>query len=110
VDAGHLVYGGADPVEVVETYGPRVRYVHIKDVNPRILALSTQNGLGFLGALRSYIFCDLGRGCVDLGRFMGALHKVNYSGRMVIEQDTSPKPPLETARANRRYLKETFGL
>jgi len=110
VDAGHLVYGGADPVEVVETYGPRVRYVHIKDVNPRILALSTQNGLGFLGALRSYIFCDLGRGCVDLGRFMGALHKVNYSGWMVIEQDTSPKSPLETARANRRYLKETFGL
>jgi hypothetical protein len=29
---------------------------------------------------------------------------------MVIEQDTSPKSPLETARANRRYLKETFGL
>jgi hypothetical protein len=29
---------------------------------------------------------------------------------MVIEQDTSPKPPLETARANRRYLRETFGL
>lgn len=48
--------------------------------------------------------------CVDLGRLMGALHKVNYSGWMVIEQDTSPKPPLETARANRRYLKETFGL
>jgi len=110
VDAGHLVYGGADPVAVVETYGPRVWYVHIKDVNPGVLALSTQNGLGFLGALRSYIFCDLGKGCVDVRRFMDALRKVNYSGWMVIEQDTSPKSPLETALANRRYLRETFGL
>jgi inosose dehydratase len=110
VDAGHLVYGGADPVEVVETYGPRIWYIHIKDVSPGILALSTQNGLGFLGALRSYIFCDLGRGCVDLRRFMDALRKVNYSGWMVIEQDTSPKSPLETALVNRRYLKETFSL
>ncbi len=110
VDAGHLVYGGADPVEVVETYGPRVWYVHIKDVHPGVLALSTGNGLGFLGALRSYIFCDLGRGCVDLRRFMAALRQADYSGWMVIEQDTSPKSPLETALANRRYLRETFGL
>jgi inosose dehydratase len=110
VDAGHLVYGGADPVEVVEAYGPRIWYIHIKDVNPGILVLSTQNGLGFLGALRSYIFCDLGGGCVDLRRFIQALRKVNYSGWMVIEEDTSPKPPLETAQANRRYLRETFGL
>jgi inosose dehydratase len=110
VDAGHLVYGGADPVEVVETYGPRVWYVHIKDVNPSVLALSTQNGLGFLGSLRSYIFCGLGKGCVDLRRFMEALRKANFSGWMVIEEDTSPLSPLEAARANRSYLKETFGL
>ena len=29
VDAGHLVYGGADPVEVIRTCGARVRYIHI---------------------------------------------------------------------------------
>jgi sugar phosphate isomerase/epimerase len=43
-------------------------------------------------------------------RFMEAIRRVNFSGWMIIEQDTSPLPPLETARANRRYLKETFGL
>ena len=110
VDAGHLVYGGADPVEVVEAFGPRVWYVHIKDVNPAVLALSSQNGLGFLDALRSYIFCGLGKGCVDLRRFVDALRKAQFSGWMVIEQDTSPEPPFETAWRNRRYLKETFGL
>lgn len=110
VDAGHLVYAGADPVEVVETFGPRVWYVHIKDVNPAVLALSSQNGLGFLDALRSYIFCGLGKGCVDLRRFVDALRKASFSGWMVIEEDTSPLAPFEAARANRRYLKETFGL
>ncbi len=110
VDTGHLAYGGADPVEVVESYGSRVWYVHIKDVNPHILARSTSNGLGFLGALQSYIFCDLGKGCVDLARFIRALRTADFSGWMVIEQDTSPKPPLETAWANRQYLKSTFKL
>jgi inosose dehydratase len=110
VDAGHLVYGGADPVEVVEAFGPRVWYVHIKDVNPTVLALCQQDGLGFLDGLRSYVFCGLGRGCVDLRRFVDALRTVRFSGWMVIEQDTSPEPPLETARTNRQYLKEMFGL
>ena len=109
VDAGHLVYGGADPVEVVETFGSRVWYVHIKDVDPAILALAQQDGLGFLGALRSYIFCPLGTGGVDLRRFMDALRRANYSGWMIVEQDTSPQAPLETARMNRRYLQHAFG-
>lgn len=110
VDTGHLVYGGADPVEVVEAFGPRAWYVHIKDVNPTVLALSRQDGLGFLAALRSYIFCGLGKGCVDLRRFMAALREARFSGWMVIEQDTSPEAPLESARRNRRYLQEVFGL
>ncbi len=110
VDAGHLVYGGADPVEVVERYGSRVWYVHIKDVDPAILALSQQDGLGFLGALRSYIFCPLGSGGVDLGRFVEALRRANYSGWMIVEQDTSPLAPRETAWRNRQYLKQVFGI
>jgi inosose dehydratase len=110
VDAGHLVYGGADPVEVVERYGSRVWYVHIKDVDPAILALSQQDGLGFLGALRSYIFCPLGSGGVDLGRFVEALRRASYSGWMIVEQDTSPLPPRETARRNREYLRQAFGV
>lgn len=110
VDAGHLVYGGADPVEVVRGFGPRVWYVHIKDVDPAVLALARQKGLSFLEALRFYIFCELGKGCVDLRGFVGALRDENFSGWMIVEQDTSPDPPLETAWRNRRYLKETFGL
>ena len=110
VDAGHLVYGGADPVEVVRTFGRRVRYVHIKDVDPEVLARCRRDGLSFLDALRLYVFSGLGKGCVDLNGFVAALRKVEFSGWMVIEEDTSPDPPLLAARRNRRYLKDTFGI
>jgi inosose dehydratase len=110
LDAGHLVYGGADPVEVARTFGPRIRYVHIKDVDPGVLAQCRRDGIGFLDALQRYVFCGLGRGCVDLAGFVEALRKASFAGWMVIEEDTSPDPPLTAARRNRRYLREQFGI
>jgi len=110
VDAGHLVYGGADPVEVVKTFGSRIRYVHIKDVNPEVLAECQAQGIGFLDALRRYIFCGLGKGSVDLQGFVEGLRRAAFAGWMVIEEDTSPDLPLVAARRNRRYLQEMFGI
>ncbi len=110
VDAGHLVYGGGDPVEVVTTFGSRIRYVHIKDVDPEVLAECQAQGIGFLGALRRYIFCGLGKGSVDLHAFVEGLRRAAFAGWMVVEEDTSPDPPLVAAERNRRYLKDTFGI
>jgi inosose dehydratase len=110
VDAGHLVYGGADPVEVTRTFAKRVRYVHIKDVNPAVLADSRRRGWSFLESLRHYVFCGLGAGCVDLPGFVVALAAAGFAGWMVIEEDTSPDPPLAAAQRNRRYLRTHFGI
>jgi inosose dehydratase len=110
LDAGHLVYGGSDPVEVMRTCGARVRYIHIKDVNPLVLTASRQEGWSFLDALRHYVFCDLGCGCVDLGNFIEALHAAAFAGWMVIEEDTSPDPPFTAARRNRQYLHTILGI
>ena len=110
VDAGHLVYGGADPVEVTRTHGRRVRYVHIKDVNPAVLADSRRHAWSFLESLRHYVFCGLGSGCVDLPGFVAALRSVGFAGWMVIEEDTSPDPPPAAARRNRRYLRDRFDI
>jgi len=110
VDAGHLVYGGGDPVEVVRTFGPRIRYVHIKDVNPEVLADCQTQGIGFLDALRRYIFCGLGKGSVDLQGFVEGLRRSAFAGWMVVEEDTSPDPPLVAARRNRQYLRDNFDI
>ena len=110
VDAGHLVYGGGDPVEVIRTFGPRIRYVHIKDVNPEVLADCQTQGIGFLDALQRYIFCGLGKGNVDLQGFVEGLRRADFAGWMVVEEDTSPDPPLVAARRNRQYLQDNFGI
>ena len=110
VDAGHLVYGGGDPVEVIRTFGPRIRYVHIKDVNPEVLAECQTQGIGFLDALQRYIFCGLGKGNVDLQGFVEGLRRADFAGWMVVEEDTSPDPPLVAARRNRQYLLDNFGI
>jgi len=110
VDAGHLVYGGGDPVEVARTFGSRIRYVHIKDVNPAVLGECQSQGIGFLDALRRYIFCGLGKGSVDLQGFVEGLQRAAFAGWMVVEEDTSPDPPLVAARRNRQYLRENFDI
>lgn len=110
VDTGHLVYGGGDPGEVVRTFGSRIRYVHIKDVDPDVLAQCQVRGIGFLDALRRYVFCGLGKGSVDLPGFVDGLERAAFSGWMVVEEDTSPDPPLVAAQRNRRYLRDMFGI
>ncbi|HTX55088.1 MAG TPA: TIM barrel protein [Candidatus Baltobacteraceae bacterium] len=110
VDAGHLVYGGADPVEVVRSCGARVRYIHLKDVNASVLGASRRERWSFLEALKHYVFCDLGCGCVDLAHFVDALRSIAFNGWMVIEEDTSPDPPFLAAQRNRHYLQERLGV
>ena len=36
-DTGHLLLGGNDPIEAVRSWGPRVNYVHVKDVRLDVL-------------------------------------------------------------------------
>jgi len=38
------------------------------------------------------------------------LRRADFAGWMVIEEDTSPDPPLVAARRNRQYLRENFGI
>ena len=38
LDVGHYTVGGGDPVTALRTYGDRVTHVHLKDVDPEVLA------------------------------------------------------------------------
>jgi len=111
LDTGHYIVGGGNPAEALRRYGTRVTHVHLKDVAPGPLAdLRDGRLVGFLDALQRYIFCGLGKGSVDLAGFVDGLRRAAFAGWMVIEEDTSPDPPLTAARRNRRYLQEMFGI
>ena len=109
-DAGHYAFGGGDPADFVARHADRIGYVHLKDVDPAVLARARAEGLGFLDALRVYVFCELGEGLANVPAIVGALLDHGYSGWIVVEQDTSRRPSTESARASREYLRQRCGL
>lgn len=104
MDVGHLKYGGGDALDLLPEYGDRVAHVHLKDVDPTVLAAAQREGWSFGQALKRYIFPALGSGMVDLPAIVSALRDGAYDGWVVLEQDTTPDDPMTVARANREYL------
>jgi inosose dehydratase len=107
LDTGHLVYAGADPLRVLADHAPRIWHVHFKDCDPAVAQRAREQGLGYLAAVRSQLFGELGRGSVDFRAVTAALRAMNYSGWIVVEQDVFPGygTPADSARRNREYLR-----
>jgi inosose dehydratase len=104
LDCGHLAYGGGDNLEMLERYGNRIGYVHIKDLDKSILEQAKTHGWSFAQALKSYIFAPLGQGAARIPDVVEKLRLADYDGWVVIEQDTTPDDPTETARKNREFF------
>ena len=104
LDCGHLAYGGSETLRMLQKYGNRVGYVHLKDVDGAILQRSLQDGWSFHRALKSFIFTRLGQGIVIIPAVIQALKEHGYNGWLVLEQDTTPDNPTAVARENRVYL------
>ncbi len=104
LDTGHLVYGGGDLMALLKRYATRVRYLHLKDVDPEVLGQAKARSWGFDEALKRYIFAPLGRGMVPLRESILQLKAAGFEGWVVIEQDTTPTDPTKTARENRLWL------
>ncbi len=111
LDTGHLVYGGGDPLELLDRFGSRVWHVHFKDCEPDVARRARSEGWRYQEALRHELFCELGRGSVDFPALRAALAARDYGGWIVVEQDVLPSmgTPAESARRNREYLR-TIGL
>lgn len=108
LDCGHLAYGGGDTLAMLEQYGERVAYVHLKDVDADVLARARGEGWGFHQALQAYVFAPLGQGMVQVEEVVHRLATLGYAGWAVIEQDTTPDDPTAIASANRSYLEEVL--
>jgi inosose dehydratase len=87
LDTGHARFGGADPSELLATYGDAVRHVHIKDCSLQVLDDVRRSGGGLTEAWRRGVFCELGYGSSGLEAFLEALRARGYEGWLVVEQD-----------------------
>jgi inosose dehydratase len=87
LDTGHLLVGGADPVEVARAANGRVAHVHLKDVDAGLAARVRARELGYRDAVARGLYRPLGEGDVDVSGVVGPLRAAGYAGWYVLEQD-----------------------
>ena len=105
LDVGHYTVGGGEPVRAIRAFGPLVTHVHLKDVDPSVLAGLRSGALdGFGAAVRARIFTELGNGMLDLVGTLGTLDALDYAGWLMVEQDSTWLRPAEAAAVGKRVL------
>lgn len=109
LDTGHCVYGQGDAVKEAERYRSKLRFVHIKDCNARVLEQARCNQWTFEEAIEHKVFTVIGQGNIDFPAFFRTLMKNGYSGWSVVEQDVkfgdTAIPPAESVAASLKYLR-----
>ena len=111
IDTGHQAYAGIDPVALFVTHREHTPYLHLKDVNPVVLARVRKEKISFFDAIPAGVFCPLGQGMVDFTALAAELAK-GFNGPGTVEQDrdvNAATTALQDARASLDYLK-TLGL
>jgi inosose dehydratase len=109
-DTGHAAVGGGDPLELVRTHAKRIEHLHVKDVDPVLLARVRSGDLPLEQAWGDGIFCPLGDGMVDLRAVLTLPELQDFEGWIVLEQDRVAVHPDEllavrsVEQANLRYV------
>src|SRR6202034_2895934 len=89
LDTGHCAYAGGDPVAEAEKFRKILRFIHIKDVDEKVMAKVRSSAMNFEQAIAANAFTIIGQGSVDFPGFFAVLDKNGYSGWMVVEQDVT---------------------
>jgi inosose dehydratase len=109
LDTGHCVYGHGDSVKEAEKYKDKLRFVHIKDCDTKVLEEARRNKWTFEEAIEHKVFTVIGKGEIDFPAFFRTLAKNGYSGWCVVEQDVkfgaTPIPPAQSIAASLKYLR-----
>jgi inosose dehydratase len=109
LDTGHCVYGQGDSVKEAEKYKSKLRFVHIKDCDARVLEKARSNKWTFEEAIEHKVFTVIGQGDIDFPAFFRVLDKNGYSGWSVVEQDVkfgdTTIAPAESVAASLKYLR-----
>jgi inosose dehydratase len=105
LDVGHYVLAGGDPVAALRGFGDRVDHIHLKDVSAEVRAGMRDGSVaGFMAGLRKQVFTELGSGMLDLEGVLRVLAARDYSGWLMVEQDTTARTPAESAAISRAAL------
>jgi len=105
LDTGHLAYGGGDVADFARIYAPRIKSLHLKDVNPAVLASARREKWTYHQAQDHGLWAELGEGSVDFRSLFNSLKAVDYRGWVIAEIDRTMLPtPEASVRRSYDYL------
>jgi inosose dehydratase len=87
LDTGHLLVGGADPLQLARDAGERVAHVHLKDVDAAWAGRVRAGEIGYAAAVRAGLYRPLGAGDAGVADVVATLEAAGYDGWYVLEQD-----------------------
>ncbi len=90
IDIGHTQRLGLDPSESAEKFADRLLDVHIKDVS---------------AAAKEGNTIEIGRGVIDIPKFLKTLIKINYSGMTSFEFEKDKEDPLPGVAESIGYVR-----
>ncbi|WP_019886517.1 sugar phosphate isomerase/epimerase family protein [Streptomyces purpureus] len=108
LDTGHYAYCGGDSVKLIKTYGERIGYLHLKQVDPEILADVVARGTPFGPAVAQGVMCEPPGGVPALEPVLAAARALDVDLFAIVEQDMYPCPPdkpYPIAERTRRFLR-----
>jgi inosose dehydratase len=107
LDTGHVAYGGGDNIDLIRKFGERIGYVHIKQMDPAVLALVREQSLPFGEAVKRGVCVEPPAGVPDPAAIIPELSRLQAPLFVIVEQDLYPCPPevpLPIATRTRKYL------
>lgn len=90
LDIGHTMRSGIDPSEPAEKYADRLFDVHMKDVSAATSRGST---------------VEVGRGVIDIPKFLRTLVKIDYAGVVAFEHEKDDNDPLPGVAESVGYVR-----
>lgn len=108
LDTGHLAYRHADSVAIIRSYADRIGYVHVKQMDPAVVATADRDGLAFGQAVALGASCEPPAGQPAIEEVAKALEELDQDMFVVVEQDMYPVQfdvPKPIAQRTRDYLR-----
>jgi sugar phosphate isomerase/epimerase len=107
LDTGHVAYGGGDNLDLIRRFGERVGYVHIKQMDPAVLAQVAAEDLSFGEAVKRGVCVSPPAGVPNPADVVAELARLHAELFVIVEQDLypcAPEVPLPIAVSTREHL------
>ncbi|NQX13433.1 TIM barrel protein [Microbacteriaceae bacterium VKM Ac-2855] len=87
LDTGHFAYYGGDNLKLIHAYPERIGYLHLKQVEPTILAAALANDTPFATAVTQGVMTEPPGGIPEFAPIIEAVAAIDPSIFAIVEQD-----------------------